>query len=555
MVALAAPHTLEDLRPLAILRLPVEVVVFLGVLLVLPRRFDRLRAAIAWLSGTALGVLALLKVLDLGFRAALNRPFDPLVDWGYTDELVALVRSSTGDLLGTALLVAGAVTAMGLVVGLPLAVRRLTRTVDRHRAGSRRLLAALVALWLAAALLGVRGEARRPLASAATASYAYHQVARVPAELRSRAKFERATRDDPWAAADADSLLAGLRGKDVLIVFVESYGRVALTDPALADGVGDVLDDGTARLGAAGFDSLSAYLTSPTFGALSWLAHSTLQTGMWVDSQARYDLLVRSPRPSLPRLFARAGWRTVATVPANTEDWPEGAFYGFDHVYDSRNVGYRGPRFGYPTMPDQFTLEAFWRQELAAQDRRPVMAEIDLISSHAPWSRTPRMVDPSSWATGACSPACPTAPVRVRDLDLAGADPPGLRQRGRVLPAVRDGLRGPPREDDLVVVLVGDHQPATVVSGTAAGHDVPVSVISRDPDVLDRIAPWGWESGLRPGADAPVVRMDAFRNAFLTAYDGGGEHTGASGDPVNRAGPARFSTGREEAAWARTQWH
>ena len=39
------------------------------------------------------------------------------------------------------------------------------------------------------------------------------------------------------------------------------------------------------------------------------------------------------------------------------------------HVYDSRNVGYRGPRFGYPTMPDQYTLDAFHRLELAPADR------------------------------------------------------------------------------------------------------------------------------------------------------------------------------------------
>ena len=77
-----------------------------------------------------------------------------------------------------------------------------------------------------------------------------------------------------------------------------------------------------------------------------------------------------SPRLTLSRLFGRAGWRTVADVPANTRDWPQGAFYDFDRVYDSRNVGYQGPRFGYPTMPDQYTLDAFHRLELAPADRR-----------------------------------------------------------------------------------------------------------------------------------------------------------------------------------------
>ena len=40
--------------------------------------------------------------------------------------------------------------------------------------------------------------------------------------------------------------------------------------------------------------------------------------------------------------------------------WPEGQrFYGFDQMYDSRNVGYAGPRFSYARIPDQYTFRAF----------------------------------------------------------------------------------------------------------------------------------------------------------------------------------------------------
>jgi hypothetical protein len=73
-------------------------------------------------------------------------------------------------------------------------------------------------------------------------------------------------------------------------------------------------------------------------------------------------------------------------------------------------------------------------------------------------------------------------------------------------------------DDDLVVVFLGDHQPATIVSGTDAGHDVPVTVVARDPAVLDRISGWGWPEGLRPGDDAPVWRMDSFRDRFLKTF-------------------------------------
>ena len=72
--------------------------------------------------------------------------------------------------------------------------------------------------------------------------------------------------------------------------------------------------------------------------------------------------------------------------------------------------------------------------------------------------------------------------------------------------------------DDVVVVAVGDHQPAAVVSGRGASQDVPITIIARDPDVMRRIASWGWQPGMLPNPQVPVWPMDAFRNRFLTAY-------------------------------------
>src|SRR4029079_18316659 len=120
------------------------------------------------------------------------------------------------------------------------------------------------------------------------------------------------------------SLLAGLRGKDVLVAFVESYGRVSVQDTSFSVGINKVLDEGTRDLTAAGYQSRSAFLTSPTYGAGSWLAHATLQSGLRVDSQRRYRQLLGADRLTLTDLFGRAGWRSVFDVPANTEDWPEG---------------------------------------------------------------------------------------------------------------------------------------------------------------------------------------------------------------------------------------
>ena len=60
-------------------------------------------------------------------------------------------------------------------------------------------------------------------------------------------------------------------------------------------------------------------------------------------------------------------------------------------------------------------------------------------------------------------------------------------------------------DDNLVVIALGDHQPATVVSGEGASHDVPVSIIAHDPAVLERIAPWKWQDGLLPASERTGV--------------------------------------------------
>ncbi len=514
---LTAPHRVDELAPTAFVRLPLEAVVLVALLLALAPRPRRVAAVLA---GLVLGVVTLLKLLDMAFFETLDRPFDTVVDWGYLGPLTGLVVDSVGRPAGVAVLASVAALVLALLVAAPLAVLRLSRPLAAHPRASWRGVAGLGLVWVLAAALGSAWAPAGRFASTSTSTYAVGQVTRVPAEVRDQRAFARATEHDPLAAVPADRLLTGLRGKDVLLVFVESYGRVAVQGSSFSPAIDHVLDAGTRRLSAKGFGARSAFLTSPTYGGISWLAHSTLQSGLWVDGQQRYAELMDSPRSTLSSAFRRAGWRTVSDVPADTGPWPQGrAFYGYDMLYDARNVGYAGPRFGYPTMPDQYTLDAFHRLELAPRPRRPVMAEIDLVTSHAPWSRTPRLVDPRDVGDGTVFDGMPQ---QAPSKSVIWRSPQRVRAAyGRSVRYSLDALVSfvaTYGDKNLVLVVLGDHQPARIVSGHRAGHDVPVSLVAHDPAVLDRIAGWGWQPGLRPHPDAPVWRMDAFRDRFLSAF-------------------------------------
>ncbi|PZS35386.1 MAG: hypothetical protein DLM58_04010 [Pseudonocardiales bacterium] len=345
-------------------------------------------------------------------------------------------------------------------------------------------------------------------------------MSQVRTDIRDEQRFAQLAGADRFRDTAGDALLTSLRGKDVIVAVVESYGRVAVQDSAFSPRVDAVLDSGTKRLRAAGFSAQSAYLTSPTYGGISWLAHSTLQSGLWIDNQLRYNNLLESNRFTLARAFKRAGWRTVDYVPSNTRDWPEGRlFYDYDKIYDARNMGYAGPKFSYSAMPDQYTLSAFQRNELAKPNHPPVMAEIDLTSSHTPWTPIPHLID---WSTVGDGSVFDPMPHEGQSPGEVWPDPGRVRAAyGRSVEYSLNSLIGfvqSSHDDNLVLVVYGDHQPAAIVSGHGASHQVPITIIAHDPAVLKRISGWGWQDGMRPGPDAPIWRMDAFRDRFLTAY-------------------------------------
>ena len=515
--ALVGPSDPSLLKATAFLRIPVEALVAVALVLALPRRARQL---VAVLCGAALGALTVVKLLDIGFLAALGRPFDVLSDWGYAGSFVELLGGSIGDVAGTAIGIGAAVMIAALLVMLPLAARRLIRLAGRDRAVTYRFVGAFGAIWLVGAVVGLQVAPGAPLAAAEATDRAYREVMSVRAGLADRQAFA-----DQLAAptpTSASLSLSGLQGKDVVIVFVESYGRAAIEEPRISAGVDAVLDNGTRQLTAAGFNGRSAFLTSPTFGGISWLAHSTLQSGRWVDSQSRYDQLTAGDHATLTSAFGRAGWRTVLDVPANTRDWPEGtSFYHADQVYDSRNVGYHGPPFAFGAPPDQYTLAHFQRTELAPVNRAPVMAEIDLLTSHSPWVPLPELVD---WAQIGDGSVFLGMPERSPSVDEVWSD--ADRTRGAYGATIEYSLSAlisfllNHGDDDLVLVVLGDHQPATIVSADDAGRDVPVSIVSKDPAVLTAIESWGWQSGLNPDPQAPVWRMDAFHDRFIAAFGG-----------------------------------
>ncbi|MCU0929695.1 MAG: sulfatase-like hydrolase/transferase [Burkholderiaceae bacterium] len=303
---------------------------------------------------------------------------------------------------------------------------------------------------------------------------------------------------DTALAAPPQEALGALRGRDFKLIFLESYGAMAFDHPRVAPPLAAARARFEQDIAASGREVASAFVRASTFAGASELSHLSLLSGLDLSDPLRHDLLLTTDRPTLTTLFRRAGYQSVGLYPALSWDWAERRFYGFDRFLDGRDLDYRGPPLGYWKIPDQFTLARV--EQLLPRDASapPRFLFFPTITSHLPFG--------------------PVPPYQPDWQRLLSDDPFGAEESQRLLASFVDWIdmlpnyvgmfdytyrwlggwlqRPEPRES--VILLVGDHQPAATVSGEGASWEVPVHVVTRDPELLARFVALGFAPGLEP---------------------------------------------------------
>jgi hypothetical protein len=348
------------------------------------------------------------------------------------------------------------------------------------------------------------------------------QAGQLRMTLRERELFASEMASSADSYASTPGLLGQLEDTDVLLTFIESYGSAALDDPELAAVIRPRLDALAARMASAGIALATGTLVSPTQGGQSWYARGTLISGLWLDNQLRYELLVASERETLVDDFRRAGHRTAAVVPAITMSWPEGIRLGYDDVYTRDEIPYAGPPLYWVSVPDQFTLSFLDRTVRQAVDGRAQFVETALVSSHAPWTPILPVLDWDSIGDGSVfapfgQEGHPPEELWIDIAELRRGYARALDYSLEVMTGFAERALDP--EARTLLIVLGDHQAAPWVTGAVAST-VPVHVMTRDPALLEPFLAWGFEPGALPGAEAAAHRMDEFRGWFVHAFSG-----------------------------------
>lgn len=500
----------------ALLLFPLELPAILLALLALgtSRAGVALRLALV----ATLTIIVVLKTTDFVMFTSLNRGFNPVADMPLIRSFYHLIVGNLGHAAAIAAVVGAILVIAGLAATVWWAMRVWSQFLLPRPLPALAAVAAVAAAGLVITDVGAKmGRWSTPFSYPGTAFTARVGVERIETAQQTIANllvFRAAAKNDPFAGRGG---LFDLLDRDVIVVFVESYGRTSLDTPLYADLHRETLTNAQTKLEALGLAMSSTLLASPTQGGQSWLAHSTFANGLWITDQTSYRAALSSGRQTLFHLAGQSGFHTAAVMPQITLDWPEAQFMGFETILAEADLGYAGQPFNWITMPDQFTFAAMDRLlRDQRSDDRPFFIQMALGSSHAPWVPVPQVIDWDALGDGT-----------VFDPLVAASDPPRVvwqdndRVRTQYQLAVDYALQtvfayaalhadNPP-----LMIIVGDHQAAGFIALDDRPH-VPMHIVGPQP-LVDLLSDAGFTPGLVPPETTPVRRMDLMRAHILQA--------------------------------------
>ena len=329
----------------------------------------------------------------------------------------------------------------------------------------------------------------------------------------------------PSPAFDSD--LGALRAVDVNLFLLESYGRVAFSNAAMHAQLKPSRDALAAQIASSGMQVASAFVASTTFGGGSELAQLALLSGINTGDPIVHDLLLTTERPTLLTLFHARGYETFGVYPALTWDWPEKSFYRFDKFLDARDLGYKGPKLGYWSLPDQFALARLNQLHPITEQSPKRFTFFPSITSHMPFHPVPPyLADWSQILTDKPFDEVQMAAVNAQKEDWFNMRPgyTGMMDYNYQWLA---GYLAQRRARDAIFIVLGDHQPAANVTGEGATWDVPVHIISKNPELLQRFVARGFKPGLEPAVPpkSGTATLFDFTRLLLEVFDSGAPKT------------------------------
>jgi hypothetical protein len=497
-------------RLLLILAATLETAIVAAVLLGAAMLTARSARRVHWPLAAVVMVLVLFGIGEGFYQTIFRESFVPWTDLGFLPALLNMVLGS--DAFDSPFLVALPVVALAATV--TAAVYLLIRWMDSLiRSTTWKTTTAVGLVFLALAFPVMLSGFRIPLAIRAASQ------ARPPTFEPAPVEELAAIAQPEFRGSTEEFYFEGIQDRDIHLFIAESYGRTLLTNEAHRPLIQPVYQNVERQLLDAGYRVYSGFLKSPAYGGRSWLADSTLLTGIFVDSQHDYDQVINTTSRNLTHILGDAGYHRILAAPGTYEAedaWR--AFYAFDDYLLRYDFDYAGPFISFGAMPDQYLMHRSY--QAFADIKAPLFVNYVLVSSHVPFDRLPQYVD--DWDALGDGSIFNSLDLRLFDNNwLSGGEYPEgyVASIEYTLTSIATFITEIVADESLFLI-VGDHQPRVPISEPGSTFSVPFHVVSRDSDLVEAFAAFGLTPGIVPDQPLPHPGMDEFFTMLLTVAHG-----------------------------------
>jgi hypothetical protein len=455
--------------------------------------------------------LRLIRIGDTVVPMYLDRPFNLYIDSSYLYGLYDLLKTSSqpGDFFLVAM--GATIGAIGVCAVSWLAWQVAAKALSNGRV--RLLFLGISSLFLGVALI-LDWQPAKPLALVRLGQ----EILSIRHQIQQQQNFvTRLKQTAQERSAGPPATLNGLGGADVQLVIIESYGHVVFNQPRYRQAMESIMNNFGRTLAQHGFEVVSSYLQSSTYGGESWLAHGTLESGVRVGNDLEETALLRSSLEPMASIFGKNGYRTVSVMPGTRFAFPQGSYFGYQQNYYAWHFDYKGPSFSWAPMPDQYVLDWVRRRECMTPGK-PLFVRYALISSHASFNIQPPYI--ADWETigdGSIYNALEPVLFPTEWSNLKNAGEAYLRSLEYEFDILGDYLAHFVTADALFIIL-GDHQPNLQLTGPGEPWSVPVHIISRNPRLLEPFRKRGYTDGLFPAQPLPHAGMETFLPNLLEDF-------------------------------------
>lgn len=287
---------------------------------------------------------------------------------------------------------------------------------------------------------------------------------------------------------------------NIYLLCIESYGRAVSDRDDLRDAYFETIDRLQVQLDTTKWHSASSFSTSTTSGGLSWLAFSSILSGTAIRNQIQYNDLIDNhySYPNMTRYMKSQGYQTFriktfkkTNKSTNISYKRLDRWFAFDYWIKHHDFPYKGYKFDFlGGIPDQYSL-GYFDEDLHTNKDQPLFLFVMTTNSHGPWLPPPPVVD--DWRT------LDTLKVKWGYKWKPYKDNLVQRYGKSINYQISFAVKfiAEHSDDNSLFIIIGDHQPATVVKYKQDDYDTPIHVVSKDSALVQSFKEYGFTDGLR----------------------------------------------------------